>query len=579
MTKILVIEDELTVRENLLELLEAEGFDAIGTENGRSGVQLAQESLPDLILCDVMMPELDGFGVLNAVRQNPLIAAVPFIFLTAKATKEDLRQGMNLGADDYLTKPFTRAELLSAIAARLKKQTTIADQYNTALKQTAERLNYLVHYDSLTNLPNRLLLRERLHQVLAKADYHNQLAAILCLNLDRFHRINETQGFTFGELLLQAVAERLTNCVSSNNTVARLNVDQFSILLNTIHHPQEAANIAQAILTTISEPFTLENQEIFITASVGIALYPQDHQDIDNLIKQANTAMYQATRQGGNNYQFYSPGMKVVSTDLLALEADLRHALEREEFQVYYQPQVDLKTGKIMGAEALVRWNHPERGLVSPGVFIPLAEETGLIIALGEWVLRTACAQTKMWQTNHCSSLQIAVNLSSYQFNEPNLTQKVAGILAELSFNPKLLELELTESIIVTNTEAAITTMNALRELGIQISIDDFGTGYSSLGYLQRFSFDTLKIDQCFVRNLTTDSKNTAIITAIIQMAHSLNLKVIAEGVETEIERDFLCQQECDAMQGYFFSRPIPAPDFERLLFSNSQMKIQLPQA
>jgi diguanylate cyclase (GGDEF)-like protein len=579
MTKILVIEDELTVRENLLELLEAEGFDAIGTENGRSGVQLAQESLPDLILCDVMMPELDGFGVLNAVRQNPLIAAVPFIFLTAKATKEDLRQGMNLGADDYLTKPFTRAELLSAIAARLKKQTTIADQYNTALKQTAERLNYLVHYDSLTNLPNRLLLRERLHQVLAKADYHNQLAAILCLNLDRFHRINETQGFTFGELLLQAVAERLTNCVSSNNTVARLNVDQFSILLNTIHHPQEAANIAQAILTTISEPFTLENQEIFITASVGIALYPQDHQDIDNLIKQANTAMYQATRQGGNNYQFYSPGMKVVSTDLLALEADLRHALEREEFQVYYQPQVDLKTGKIIGAEALVRWNHPERGLVSPGVFIPLAEETGLIIALGEWVLRTACAQTKMWQTNHCSSLQIAVNLSSYQFNEPNLTQKVAGILAELSFNPKLLELELTESIIVTNTEAAIMTMNALRELGIQISIDDFGTGYSSLGYLQRFSFDTLKIDQCFVRNLTTDSKNTAIITAIIQMAHSLNLKVIAEGVETEIERDFLCQQECDAMQGYFFSRPIPAPDFERLLFSNSQMKIQLPQA
>ena len=238
-----------------------------------------------------------------------------------------------------------------------------------------------------------------------------------------------------------------------------------------------------------------------------------------------------------------------------------------------------MKTGKIIGAEALVRWNHPERGLVSPGVFIPLAEETGLIVALGEWVLRTACAQTKMWQTNHCSSLQIAVNLSSYQFNEPNLTQKVAGILAELSFNPKLLELELTESIIVTNTEAAIATMNALRELGIQISIDDFGTGYSSLGYLQRFSFDTLKIDQCFVRNLTTDSKNTAIITAIIQMAHSLNLKVIAEGVETEIERDFLCQQECDAMQGYFFSRPIPAPDFERLLFSNSQMKIQLPQA
>ncbi len=569
MIKILIIEDEEPLRENILALLEAEGFDAFGSENGRLGVQLAQEILPDLILCDVMMPELDGYGVLAHLRENPILAAVPFIFLTAKATKADLRQGMELGADDYLTKPFTRAELSRAIATRLKKQASTQEAYNTKANQATAAPSYVSYYDNLTNLPNRTLLQERLHE-LVQENYHQQIP-ILCIGLDRFHRISEI-GTTVAESVLSLIAERLTACVADHDLLARFSNDQFAIVFTTITQKQDIADFAQIILDVLSRPLKVNEQELFITASIGISFYPNHSKDVEILLNQADLAMSQARKQGGNNHQFYTPQLQLVSLAPLSLETDLRYALEREEFEVLYQPQVDMRTGQIIGAEALLRWHHPERKLISPVEFIPIAEETGLIIPIGEWVLRTACTQTKFWHDGGFGFLNIAVNLSVYQFNQENIIQKICDILMETGLNPASLELELTEGSIVQNPEATRKIFSELKLRGIQISIDDFGTGYSSLSYLQQFSFDSLKIDKCFVRNITTDSKNAAITIAIIQMAHSLKLKVIAEGVETQAEQYFLSQYECDVMQGYLFSRPIPAKEFEKLLIEGKRL-------
>jgi len=574
MNKILVIEDEEFLRENILQLLDAEGFEVIGAENGHVGVDLAKAQIPDLILCDVMMPGLDGYGVLTALRQDSVLAAIPFIFLTAKVAKADFRQGMSLGADDYITKPFTRVELLGAIATRLKKQAVVQERYHTELQQAKEQLSYLIHNDSLTKLPNRLALRDRFKQVQSTDASHEKLVPVLCLGLDRFNQINDNLGHTVGDLLLKAVAERVTACVSSQDTVARLSADQFAIILGTIQHKKEVGNVAQAILDCFSQTFVVGGQEIFITACIGIALYPNDGAEIEQLLAAANTAMIQAKQQGGDRYQFYTTALNIGSSERLALQTSLRYALERKELQVYYQPQVNLQTGQIVGAEALVRWHHPERGLVSPDKFIPIAEETGLIIPLGEWVLQTACKQTKIWQTAGFSSLRIAVNLSSRQFTQIDLRTQLVQILMETGLDPKSIELELTESMLVQNTEVAIRRLNALKALGVQIAIDDFGTGYSSLSYLQQFPFDILKIDRCFVRNITENSNNAAITKAIIEMAKSLNLKLIAEGVETEAELSFVCEHQCDGMQGYLFSRPVPAQEFQQLLTTEKRLPL-----
>ncbi|HBB31015.1 MAG TPA: GGDEF domain-containing response regulator [Cyanobacteria bacterium UBA9273] len=576
MKKILVIEDEEFVRENILELLEAEGWEAIGAENGRIGIDLAKTLMPDLIVCDVMMPGLDGYGVLTQCRQDSTLAAIPFIFLTAKAAKSDFRQGMELGADDYLTKPFTRAELLGAIATRLKKQAAFRDLYNSELQEAKEQLNHLMRHDSLTGLPNRLSLRERFKQIQSQDNGKKKLVTVLCLGLDRFAQINDDLGHVFGDSLLKAVAQRLTTGVRQQDTVARLNSDQFTIILPKTEHKKDAIAACERILENLSQSFQLGGHEIFISASIGIAMYPRDGVEIEHLLKRANRAMLQAKQQGGNQYQFYSPVLNIHCSDRLALQTSLHYALEREELQVYYQPQVNLKTGHICGAEALVRWQHPERGLISPAKFIPIAEETGLIVPIGEWVLQTACQQTKIWHNAGFRSLQIAVNLSGRQFSQVDLRQKLVKILNDTELHPKYLKLELTESILVQNTEVAIRKLNALKALGVEIAIDDFGTGYSSLSYLQQFPFDILKIDQCFVQNITANSNTAAITKAIIQMAKNMNLKLVAEGVETEAELDFICEYQCDCLQGYLFSAPVLAKEFNKLLISGKVLSLPM---
>jgi diguanylate cyclase (GGDEF)-like protein len=566
MNKILVIEDERAIRINLLKLLGAEGFHVIAAENGKDGVQLARTEPPDLIICDILMPELDGYGVLRTLQQDPVTATIPFIFLTAKSDRSDWRQGMNLGADDYLTKPFTRAELLEAIASRLQKQVSLQEQHEVKLKQAEAQLNHMLRYNHLTNLPNRISLQEQFSQLLGQSEVPFGTIPILSLGFGQLNRINNTLGPASGEFLLQAVAQRLLDCVETQGVVAHLGAAQFAILLTANVQKNEVIQIVESILEAFSSPFLLDVHEILLTSTIGIALYGRDGCDLDTLLKHASVAREEAKKPGKKPYQFYIASIGANSQKALLLELELHQALARQEFQVYYQPKVNLLSGEIKGAEALVRWYHPERGAVSPAEFIPLAEKTGFIVPLGEWVLRTACAQAKAWQVAGFPPIQVAVNLSGYQFNQPHLSNLVVEILRESELEPPYLELEITESALVQNPEAALATLSELKSVGIQLSIDDFGTGYSSLSYLRQFPFDALKLDRSFVCNLTKDAKNAAITMAILQMARSLNLKVVAEGVENQSQLAFLHRHQCDEIQGYWFSPPLSAETFEEVL-------------
>ncbi|MCG3115519.1 MAG: EAL domain-containing protein [Candidatus Manganitrophus sp. SA1] len=436
----------------------------------------------------------------------------------------------------------------------------------TERKQAEERLNHLANFDLLTNLPNRFLFSDRLRLAISRAPWHKRSVGVLLLDLDRFKVVNETLGQTMGDFLLKAVSERFSATVREGDTVARLGDDMFGLILDDLAQPADSFRVSQKILDSLSKPFQLEGQEVFVSASIGIAISPYDGAEIDLLMKHADTAMYRAKEQGGNNYQLYAPAMNQHATKRLALENNLRHALERGEFLLYYQPKVDLTTGRIVGMEALVRWKSPEAGMVSPAEFIPLAEETGLIVPMGEWILRTACAQNKAWQQKGLPLVRMGVNISVRQLQRQNLIATIAHVLNETGLDPNYLELELTESIIMKSNESTMAELRKLNLGGIEISIDDFGTGYSSLSYLKRLPIDTLKIDKSFVQDVTTDPDDAAIVAAIITMAHTLKLKVVAEAVETVEQLSFLRALKCDQMQGYLFSKPLPAEEITRLL-------------
>ncbi len=436
----------------------------------------------------------------------------------------------------------------------------------TERKNYESQLEHQANYDALTELPNRNLSQDRLGQALSFARRHGRDLAVMFIDLDHFKNINDSLGHNIGDLLLKQVSARLAGCVREGDTVARQGGDEFVVILSEIAAEEDATVVARKILKAMVEPFTIEGHELYVTCSIGIALYPKDGEDGQTLLKNADAAMYRAKDLGRNNVQFYAAEMNAKAMERLTLENGLRHALERNEFVVHYQPQVDLRSGEITGMEALVRWQHPELGLISPARFIPVAEETGLIVPLGEWVLRTACEQNKTWQLAGLKPVSVAVNLSARQFKHQDLVQVVADILKETDLDPGYLELEMTEGLVMQNVEATIATLTRLKAMGVKLSIDDFGTGYSSLSYLKRFPIHTLKIDQSFVRNITTDPDDAVIAKTIISMAHDMQLKVIAEGVETEGQKSFLRLRHCDEMQGYLFSRPVPAGEFEVLL-------------
>ncbi|OIP08014.1 MAG: hypothetical protein AUK53_10800 [Betaproteobacteria bacterium CG2_30_59_46] len=444
----------------------------------------------------------------------------------------------------------------------------------TERKRYESQLEHQANYDTLTGLPNRNLLQDRLGQTLAYVRRHERELALLFIDLDYFKNINDSLGHNAGDRLLKLVAVRLAGCVREGDTVSRQGGDEFVVILSDVAAEEDATLVTQKILHAMSEPFDVDGRELYVTCSIGIALYPKDGGDSETLLKNADAALYRAKDLGRNNAQFYAAEMNLKAMERLTLEDGLRHALEHNEFVVHYQPQVDLRTGEIIGMEALVRWQHPEQGLVSPARFIPVAEESGLIVPLGEWVLRTACIQNKAWQRAGLRPISVAVNLSARQFRQPNLVEVVVGILRETGLDPAHLELEVTESLVMQNVEVTIATLGRLKAMGIKLSIDDFGTGYSSLSYLKRFPIDTLKIDQSFVRDITTDPDDAAIAKTIISMAHDLQLRVIAEGVETEEQKSFLQQRHCDEMQGYFFSRPVPAEDFEVLLRERKHLQM-----
>ena len=433
-------------------------------------------------------------------------------------------------------------------------------------KASDERINYMAHFDALTALPNRVLLHDRLLQAITKAPRHRKKVAVLFLDLDRFKNINDTLGHSFGDLLLQSVAERLTASVRSSDTVSRLGGDEFIVILHDLGETSHAAIAAQKIIDSLSNRFLIRELELHTTVSIGISIFPDDGMANEELISNADVAMYRAKEIGRNNYQFFAQAMNDRSYERLTMENKMRRALERKEFVLYYQPQVNSETGRIIGAEALVRWRQPEMGLVSPGMFIPIAEESGLIVSIGEWVMREACRQNKEWQAEGFLPIPVAVNLSAVQFRQKNLTELVADALQQSGLESRWLELEITESGIMQNADAAVKTLHALKLMGLKLSIDDFGTGYSSLSYLKTFPLDKLKIDQSFVRDITTNQDDAAIVGAIIGMAKSLKLRVIAEGVETIDHLNFLNSSGCIEIQGYYFSRPVPAAEFGQLL-------------
>ena len=443
----------------------------------------------------------------------------------------------------------------------------------TDAKTHKDELARQANHDSLTRLPNRNLLWDRIDRACERTQRYGDSAAIAFLDLDNFKIVNDSLGHTLGDHLLRAVAARLESSLRAMDTVARLGGDEFVLVLSDQKSEELVSAELRRVVESFARAFSVDGRDVFITASVGVALYPQDAQDPESLMKSAELAMYRAKESGRNTYQLYTAEMQSRVNERLALESRLRRALEQGEFSLHYQPQVDLRSNRVFGCEALLRWSQPDLGMIGPAKFIPLAEETGLIVPIGEWIVRTACRQCKGWQDAGLPPVTVAVNISARQFREKTLLQAVARILAETGLDPRQLELEVTESVIMHDAQNVIADFQAFRDMGVKLSIDDFGTGYSSLSYLKRFPLDRLKIDQSFVRDITSNADDAAIAQAVITLGHTMNLRVIAEGVETAEQLAFLRRNQCDEMQGYLYGKPMPAEEFAQLLASGRTLK------
>jgi diguanylate cyclase (GGDEF)-like protein len=575
--KILMVDDSPEVHQVTRLVLRSmhylgrplEFISGFSAAEGRELIQLHPDAA--VILLDVVMETDDaGLELVKFIREqvgNHLIRIILRTGQPGMAPEETVIGQYDI--NDYKNKAeLSDDRLVNSLILALRSYERLYMEYQQR-QEGERRIEYLAYYNVLTGLPNRTLLLDRITQAVQTAARNNWFVAVLYLDLDQFKTVNDSLGHNFGDLLLKAVSQRLRALVRTEDTVAHIGGDEFVVVLPNLKDHLNSSLVAQKILEEVRLPYLIDRQELHITASIGISICPNDGSDGLTLLRTADTAMYQAKSSGRNAYAFFTPEMTARAQETLRVSNDLRRAIERKEFILHYQPQIDLASGRIVGAEALIRWQHPEWGLVYPGKFIGVAEDTGLIQPMGEWVLREACRQNKAWQTAGFPHIDIAVNLSAKQFDHNQITRLTTEALSESGLEPKYLELEVTESIIMQNVEQAISVMNTLKTIGVKLSIDDFGTGYSSLSYLKRFPLDKLKIDQSFVRDIEADGDDAAIVTAIIGLAKSLNLRVIAEGVEKKLQLDFLRNGDCDEMQGYFFSKPIPPAEFEALMLKH----------
>jgi diguanylate cyclase (GGDEF)-like protein len=478
----------------------------------------------------------------------------------------DLRERKVISNEQEILKTADQTELVREANARLVVAAIKAHELAEQAESAKAQMNHLAHHDVLTNLPNRTLLLDRLGQAIELARRQGQKLAVMFMDLDRFKHINDSLGHAVGDQLLQSVGRRLVACVRHSDTVSRQGGDEFVVLLSSVEHAEDAALAAQKIIDALALPQRIDGHDLQVGVSIGISIYPEDGEDAENLIKSADTAMYHAKENGRNNFQFFEDEMNVRAVNRQSIEASLRGALASREFVLYYQPKVNLRSGTIVGVEALIRWQHPERGLLPPAAFIPIAEDCGLIVSVGRWALREACRQTRAWLDAGLLPVTVAVNTSALEFRAKDFFANISATLDDTGIEPRYLEVELTESVLMSDGEVTHSELQALADLGVKLVIDDFGTGYSSLSYLTRLPIDKLKIDQSFVQHMTSNEDDAAIVSAVISMGKSLKKGIIAEGVETLEQCAFLLARDCDEGQGFYFGRPMPADAFARLL-------------
>lgn len=578
---ILIVDDTIENLRVLSALLTQHGYHVRKATDGEMALLAIQTLRPDLILLDIMLPKIDGYSLCTQLKTNPSTADIPIIFLSALDGEFDKVKAFNVGGADYISKPFQIQEVLVRVRHQLKLNAAEQEirQLNAELEhrvyeRTAQleranaQLAKVALYDGLTGLVNRILFMETLEREAFKASTEEEYQfAVLFLDCDRFKVINDSLGHLVGDELLVAIAQRLQKLMGTNDTLARLGGDEFAILLPYITHPEQPKRLAQQILTGLSQPFHLQGREVFTSVSIGIAISHASNDSAEHLLRDADTAMYRAKLSGKNQYQVFEGSMHEAAMRRLQLETDLYRAVSNQEFLVYYQPIVSLSTGKLSGFEALVRWNHPQQGLIYPGEFIPLAEETGLIVRLSHWILQQACQQLHQWQCDRLvgEDITMSVNLSGRQFMQPNLINQIEDVLTETGINPACLNLEITESIIIDNGLAA-KVLGQLKKYNIKISIDDFGTGYSSLKYLHLLPIDILKIDKSFIQCLDDTSEAVNLVPVILNIAKILDIKVVAEGIETMNQARYLQQLSCQLGQGYLFSKPISLEQMTELL-------------
>jgi len=557
---IMMIDDATTTLMVLQAFLEDAGYrNFVSLSQPTEAFQLLVDDVPDVVLLDINMPEVSGFDILSFMRARESLEYTPVIVLTSSDDAETKLRALQLGATDFLAKPVDESELVLRL-----RNTLAAKRY----------LDQQTYYDRVTGLANRRLFMDRLGRAVSAAERSATHSAMLLINVDRFKKVNDGLGHSVGDELLHAIGRRLNGLVRAEdlvssperqtapNLVARIGGDEFTVLLSDVRDVEAASSVAGRILLGLAKSFRVQGLELFVTASIGIAAFPEHGTDKEELLKHAGVAMSHAKRQGRNRYHAYSTVMDSSSRQRLTVESELHRALDRQELELHYQPKVDVQTGVVTGAETLVRWRHPERGLVPPGEFIGIAEDSGLIADIGDWVLWEACRQNAAWHAAGLPGLQLAVNVSGHQFRDKGLADRVRQALLETGLDPRCLTLELTEGVMIEDAKGNVAVLHELKEIGVTLSVDDFGTGYSSLSYLEQFPLDELKIDRSFVSKIDSTGSEAPIVTAIIAMAHSLNFSVVAEGVESEQQLSFLRQHRCECYQGYLFSKPVPAHDF-----------------